>query len=160
MIQIIETLNTDESPIELHAVNPNSLTFAPQVNVETKTNTHSKSIADGGYTLPDAGSYAIDRDRETEVIVIDTSPARSAIDVNIFGRDGPTVADLNPKYDDAAPIVKVVHTDIADKILEGWESVDELRCAAQNGTLIVRYFPADRLAIKRNRLHSVAGGAK
>jgi hypothetical protein len=159
MIQTTQTNDTVESPIEKHAVDRSYPFFALQVNVDLKPSTHSEAVPDGGYTIPDVGSYAVDRDREAEVVVTEIAPARSATDVSIFRGDGPTVADLNPKYDDAAPPVKAIYTDIADKILDGWESVDDLRTAAQHGMITSRYFPADRLVVKRNMTPPKTGGA-
>ena len=156
--------DTDELQIELVPTTaPDNISHViqeAQVSTNAPAETKSDLGADGGYIIPEVGSCAIDRDRGAEVIVIEIKPGRAATDVAAFQRDSITVADLNPKYDEGAPPIRVVYADPVDHILSSWESVDELCSAVDNGVINDHYFPADRLAVEPLSTVSVAGGTR
>ena len=161
MKTIPQIYDTDELQIESAHV-PDTISRIFEKNVSTNDNSEIKSNldADGGYIMPEVGSCAIDRDQGTEVIVLEIEPGRAATDVAAFQRDSITVADLNPKYDEGAPPVRVVYADPVDHILSSWESVDELCSAVDNDVINDHYFPADRLAVEPTSNLSVAGGTR
>jgi len=56
-----------------------------------------------------------------------------------------TVAEVNPTYDGAAPVLEAAYVAEIDMSLDRWRSVEELRDAIEDGALRAYAFPADRL---------------
>lgn len=113
------------------------------------------TLPDGGadgeeptrYVLPDVGTVVRDRDGEPtdELLVVAMHDTR-ADEYRLEAVDGePTVADVNPGYDPAAPVVGAVYRDDVPDT-DGWRTVDELRRAVARDELRAYSFPADRLA--------------
>jgi hypothetical protein len=108
------------------------------------------AFTDGGvteYDVPDAGERVRDRDTDGDELLVvavhdDTNAARHRID----GLGGATVADANPAYDPAAPVVEAVYLEAVRETLDGWRSVEDLRDAVAFDALRSYTFPADRLA--------------
>jgi hypothetical protein len=107
------------------------------------------AFTDGGraeYVLPSRGDRVRDRDRGDELVVVDVDPETRAGAYEIDGLGGATVADANPAYDAAAPVVEAVYAEEAADSLDGWRSVEDLRDAVAFGALRSYTFPCDRLA--------------
>jgi hypothetical protein len=108
-----------------------------------------ETVADGGTTdaLPAPGDRVRDRDTADgdELVVISIHPDTEARDWWIAAIDA-TVAEVNPAYDDGAPVVEAVYAAEAEDRLDGWREVEDLRDAVAFGALNVYSFPADRLA--------------
>jgi len=105
-----------------------------------------EAFTDGGrYILPGVGDRVVDREEGDELLVVElheqTGADRYEIDAN-----GKTVAELNPEYDPAAPVVEAVYADDIARKLDEWESVDDLKAAVSFGVVSSYSFPADRLS--------------
>ena len=103
---------------------------------------------DGGRVdeLPAPGDHLRDRESadDAELIVVETNPDTKATDWLIDAIDA-TVADVNPTYDGAAPVLEAAYVAEIDMSLDRWRSVEELRDAIEEGALQAYAFPADRL---------------
>ena len=107
-----------------------------------------EAATDGGtYNLPAIGSRVHDRDSEDgdEVVVIETHSLARASEFVIDELDE-TVAEVNPDYDQHAPVVEAVYVEEADQQLPWWESVEDLDDAVEGGAINSYSFPCDRLA--------------
>lgn len=94
----------------------------------------------GMYSLPGVGAPVVDRETDERLIVIRLRPETRAGDHEVGSE---TVAELNPEYDENAPVVDAVY---AEEIqLAEWRSVDDLQAAADRGDLTAYAFPVDRL---------------
>jgi len=105
-------------------------------------------VTDGGrYLIPNVGSRVVDRDSDgrDELVVTDTHPDTGADRYEIDAIDA-TVADVNPEYDPAAPVVEAVYAEEVAERLDGWRSVEDLRDAAAFDAINSYSFPVDRLA--------------
>lgn len=104
--------------------------------------------ADGAkaYTIPGEGDTIRDLDcgGEDTLIVLDTHPEACAAEFEIDDT-GVTVAQLNPAYDDGAPVIEAVYLDDIEDRLEGWRSIEDIRDAVSFDVLRVYSFPADRI---------------
>lgn len=105
--------------------------------------------ADGGaYRLPEAGSHVFDReaDEYNEVIVLEQYPETTA-EQHTTPRSAATVAQRNPSYDAAAPVVEGVYLESVKITVENWDDRDELRDAANSPDCELKRwaFPAGRV---------------
>jgi len=106
---------------------------------------------DGGRVngLPAPGDHVRDRSSgpyadDAELIVVETNPDTKATDWLIDAIDA-TVAEVNPTYDGAAPVLKAAYVTEIEMTLDGWRSVEDLRDAIEEGALQAYAFPAPRL---------------
>lgn len=104
------------------------------------------------YHLPEPGDVVRDRDRRDDavLVVIETHPETAASDVDVpeVG-ESVSVADLNPDYDDGAPVVDCVYEEAAQEPLSEWSDPHKIRAYTQWDDIAVYSFPADRLADTR-----------
>lgn len=122
-------------------------TDAGIVNTPDDAKDAREAFTDGGtYNLPAIGSRVRDRDSEDgdEVVVIETHSLARASEFVIDELDE-TVAEVNPEYDQHAPVVEAVYVDEADRQLPWWESVEDLADAVEGGAINSYSFPCDRL---------------
>lgn len=122
----------------------------PDVSRGWKAEYHAQGVAlpDGGhYILPDRGARVRDReaDENGELLVVDVYPNTAAADYPIGALDGTTVAEVNPEYDTAAPVVDAVYLDDLEDGADGWRSLEDLWTAIDAGAVTAYSFPADRL---------------
>lgn len=98
------------------------------------------------YRLPDTGDLVHDRETEEprELIVMETNPEIAADDHTI-DRLGVSVAEMNPEYDAAAPVVECVYLAAVNDALDQWLDVDDIQFVVDWGDLKTYSFPADRL---------------
>lgn len=115
-------------------------------------------VPDGGrrrYILPDVGARVIDReepDEQTVAIVVDTHPTEWAVDRYLPALEA-TVAELNPDYDDEAPVVTVAFPEdlaaagIDVDELRAQDALEHLRHITQTPDVRTYDYPADRLRL-------------
>lgn len=104
--------------------------------------------ADGGrYVLPTVGSRVRDRDGDDgdELLVVNVDGTTTAADHTIEALDA-TVADVNPAYDPAAPVVEAVYVEELEAALDGWRGVEDVKDAISFDAIASYTFPVDRLA--------------
>lgn len=114
-------------------------------------------VTDGGsqFTLPTPGEVAYDKDKtgmhSEEVLVLDVRPDAHAADTQFNGVDGPSVAELNPKYAAAAPVAEVATIRRVERQLgEEW-SVEDVRRSDAKAKLRTNTFPVTRLSPRSGR---------
>ena len=103
-------------------------------------------VTDGGrYILPGVGDRVVDREEGDELLVVELYEEMGAdrYEIGLFGET--TVAEQNPHYDPAAPVVECVYVENVEETLDGWRSVEDLRDAVELDALTAYSFPADRL---------------
>jgi hypothetical protein len=115
--------------------------------------THDPRADGGRYILPSEGSRVRDResDEDDELLVVRVHDDTRADDHRIDAVDA-TVAEVNPEYDPAAPVVEGVYADELEA-LDGWRTVEDVRDAVSFDAVNSYTFPADRLA-------AIAGGER
>ena len=102
-------------------------------------------VTDGGrYILPGVGDRVVDREEGDELLVVELHQQTGA-DRYKIDAVGKTVAEVNPEYDPAAPVVEAVYIDDVDETLDGWRSVEDVRDAVAFDAVTAYSFPADRL---------------
>lgn len=101
--------------------------------------------ADGGFHLPAIGATVVDRDGGDRLVVVETYPTAEASNWNVPELDA-TVGDVNPNYDDRAPVVEGVYVDDVNDTVGEWDDVDDLKAAVQDDRLDAYHFPSGRLA--------------
>ena len=105
-----------------------------------------EAFTDGGrYILPGVGDRVVDREEGDELLVVELHEQTGAdrYEIGLFGDT--TVAEQNPHYDPAAPVVEAVYIDDVDETLDGWRSVEDVRDAVAFDAVTAYSFPADRL---------------
>jgi len=110
-------------------------------------------LPDGGsrYALPDRGARVRDRDDDTEdpdellvAAVHRDTPAREYYLETL----GCTVADANPGYDPAAPVIDAVYAADAEAYLRETDGTVPIAHAVDGGAVTAYSFPADRLVLR------------
>jgi len=103
-------------------------------------------VTDGGrYILPGVGDRVVDREEGDELLVVELHEETGAdrYEIGLFGET--TVAEQNPHYDPAAPVVECVYVENVEETLDGWRSVEDVRDAVAFDAVTAYSFPADRL---------------
>lgn len=101
-------------------------------------------VPDVTYDLPTVGARVRDRETDGELLVVDVF-ARTAAANHVFQSER-SVADENPDYDPAAPVIECAYLDDLDEERD----VDVLRKGPEFRDLRTYHFPVDRLDVLEN----------